>query len=101
MNLPPLLSSSPHSAEVAASRARRVLQMQHGERPARRSRGRQLEGDVAPGAAAVGLAAVVVVVEAVFEVGLGAHVGPQQVPYVQRKIPESRINSDTWMAFYC
>ena len=60
--------------------------MQHGERPARRRRGRQLEGDVTA-AAAVGVAAAPVVVEAV-EAGLGAHVGPQQVPNVQWKIPE-------------
>ena len=49
------------SAEVAAPRARRALQMQHSERTASRRRGRQLERDVAA-ASAVGVAAALAVV---------------------------------------
>ena len=54
------------SAEVAASGSGGVLQMQHGERPARdRDRGRR---------------------PVVVEARLGAHVGPEQLPDVQGKV---------------
>ena len=65
------LSLSSFSAEVAASGSGGVLQMQHGERPARNGR------DSRP-----------VVVEA----RLGAHVRPEQLPDVQRKVPEKHAD---------